>query len=395
MDRLLDWLMELFSLAWVIPLVLDSMVAIAVAVFDYFVGTGIIYVMIWGWLAFSIGLYLVKIYFPKQWVELFALSGGGQMYESATDGWSISKDVAKPLLRASFAIVVLLQIKPGNITYYVVDPFLEFGGVYVSSITRTVLGTPSESKAKCPEDMDGYMSPEGCKFIVQSVHEISQVSADAIRKGFTFMIIGFADGITNGFLNIITGLFLIVAFFSGNLFMALLIIQGVIKFGMALIAYPFRVLVYVVKIPTKEEDKTWINPWPAFEGIFKSLQKLIIAMIAVAFLVLVNLSVSGVMFNFTPGDVKGFGEHSVGWLTAVMTFLLMYKVFELTREQLDKYVDDKDMTGFYDSVAKGTGKFFKGAGKFGGVFVKIIQNRAAKKPKTPAPPPAPGGGGGP
>jgi hypothetical protein len=393
--------MELFSLAWMIPLILDSMVAIAVAVFDFFVGTGIIYAMIWGWLGFSIGLYLVKMYFPKQWVELFALSGGGQMYEPATDGWSISKDVAKPLLRAAFAIVVLLQIKPGNITYYVIDPFLEFGGVYVSSITKTIISEPSESKAKCSKDTEGYMSAEGCAFIVQSVHDVSEVSAHAIRKGFEFMFLGFKDGIwfadriINGFLNIITGLFLVVAFFSGNLFMALLIIQGVIKFGMALIAYPFRVLIYVVKTPTKEEDKFWINPWPAFEGIFKSLQKLIIAMIAVAFLVLVNLSVSGVMFNFTPGDVKGFGEHSVGWLTAVMTFLLMYKVFELTREQLDKYVDDKDMTGFYDKVAKGTTSFLKQAGKFGGVFVKIIQNRAAKKPKTPAPPPAPGGGGGP
>ena len=79
-----DW-MDVFSLSWFVPLILDSMMAVAMSVYDYFVGNGdgVVYVLIWGWLAFTIGLYLIKMYFPP----LRKLEGP-QMFKTARH-WTV------------------------------------------------------------------------------------------------------------------------------------------------------------------------------------------------------------------------------------------------------------------------------------------------------------------
>ena len=389
----MDGWLEILSIAWVVPLVLESMMAVATAIYDFFVAGGIIYMLIWGWLAFSIGLYLIKMYFPKQWVEMFALHGGGQMYDPKTDGWSVSKDVAKPMLRALFAIIILLQVKPNYITHYVVDPFLEFGAVYVSAVTKTILPNQQPAKTECPKDLGEYLSKDGCLFLVNPIHEVSAVNARIIKQGLGFVARGFAGPFPAGIMNIITGLFLIFAFFSCNFFMTLLIVQGIFKFGMALIKYPFSVLVYVVKTPEKNDDHLWVNPWPAFADVVKSLQKLIVAMIAVAFILLINVSVAFAMFNFSVDRVDGFGGHSVAWMTAILTFLIMYQVFDMTRKQLNDYVDDKDMTGFYDKVATETKGLANDVVSWGKNAIRIAAT--GKASAAPAAPAAPTSGGAP
>ncbi|MDR2268720.1 MAG: hypothetical protein LBD94_00875 [Rickettsiales bacterium] len=374
---------DIFSLSWVVPLVLDSMMAVAMAVYDYFVGggNGIIYMLIWGWLAFSIGLYLIKMYFPKKWLELFGLSGGGEMWDGKADGWSIGKSVLKPMLRAMFAIVILLQVRPHYITHFVINPFLGFGSIYVNSITSTILPNAAPSPQKCPDDLGEYLSKDSCEFLVQPIDNISRVNNTIIQRGFDFLFSGFsgvgiANSRTGGFLNIITGLMLIATFFSSNLFMVLLIIQGIIKFGLSLILYPFRVLVYVVKPDTSE---MWVNPWPAFEDMVESLKKLIIAMIAVAFILLVNISIAGALFNFDPDSIQGFGGHSVTWLTAIMTFWLMYEVFKITNERLRKYVNDSEMTDFYQHVADNAKRVYKNTADWGVKAWKIMTEKSDKK----------------
>lgn len=374
-----DWV-DVFSLSWVVPLILDSMMAVAMAVYDYFVGNGdgIIYVLIWGWLAFSIGLYLIKMYFPTKWLDLFGLAGGGQMYDPKTDGWSIGTDVLKPMLRAMFAIIILLQVRPHYIMSFVVDPFLQFGAVYVKAITGVVLPNQIPSKVPCPATIGEYLSEDSCKFMVQPIDDISRVNNTVIRRGFDFLFLGFPQLMLigfrmTGFLNIITGLALIATFFSSNLFMALLIVRGIFQFCLSLILYPFRVLIYVVKTP--KDNNMWVNPWPAFEDLIKSLQKLVVAMIAVAFILLINVSVAGALFNFDINDVGGFGAHSVTWLTAIMTFWIVYKVFDWTRARLDKYVGDSDMTGFYDRLKTNAQAFAKDTADWGKKAIDILKNK--------------------
>jgi len=395
---IIDGWLEIFSLAWVVPLVLDSMMTVATAMYDFFVGGGIIYMLIWGWLAFSIGLYLVKMYFPKEWSELFAFKDGGQMYDekAQADGWSVSKAVAKPMLRALFAITILLQAKPDHITYYVIDPFLEFGAVYASAITKTVVKNQTTANVKCPKNLGAYMSQEGCLFLVRPIHQVSAVNNRVIKEGLKFILRGFTFNIIDGFMNVVTGLLLVIAFFSSNLFMALLIIQGIIKFGMALIAYPFRVFVYVIKTPDKDDDYLWVNPWPAFSSLVKALQKLVIAVIAVAFIIIVNFAVADALTGFDVNSVNSPGRHSIGWLAAIMTFWFMFEVFNETRRRLDKYVDDKDMTGFYDKVAADTKALAKNVYQFARIQSKIVvkgksgeESKGAKSDKSGAKPAAP------
>ena len=169
------------------------------------------------------------------------------------------------------------------------------------------------------------------------------------------------------FLNIITVIFLVFTFVASNLFMALLIIQAIFNFGMALVLYPFQVLAYVVK----PSDK-WLDVWPAFGGITKSLQKIVITMIACAFILCVNIAVIKSLFQWNSSvfvvaaggtatsnvptavnNALGFGQHSILWLSSILTFYLMFRIFNLTREQLDSYVG-KGMDNLYNQVKSDT-----------------------------------------
>lgn len=47
----------------------------------------------------------------------------------------------------------------------------------------------------------------------------------------------------------------------------------------------------------------------------------------------------------------GFGQHSILWLSAILTFYLMLKIFDLTRKQLDSYVGG-GMDKLYNQVVK-------------------------------------------
>ena len=120
-----------------------------------------------------------------------------------------------------------------------------------------------------------------------------------IKRGFEFLSSGLRGLMTviphggNAFLNLITGIILIMTFFSSNLFMALLIIEAIFKFGMALVLYPFHVLSYVAK----PSDK-WLDIWPAFAGITKELQQLVITMIMCSFMLCINIAIIRALFTW-------------------------------------------------------------------------------------------------
>lgn len=368
-------IVDALNLSPFVPLVLDSMMMVATGVYEFFVGNGdgIIYILVWGFLGITIILYLVKMFLPKSWVSFFGFSGGGEIADDVS-GTKIFENILKPGLRAVIAILVLLQLKPVYMTGWLVNPFLEFGSIYTSHIIETI-NEPGIKGADvtCPQDVveKKWLSPESCEFLVQPVADLAHANNTIIKRGFDFLMSGLRGMLTlipNGgedFLNLITGLVLIATFFSSNLFMTLLVIQGIFNFGVQLILYPFSVLTYVVK----PNDK-WFDIWPAFSGITKALQQLIVTMIACAFILCINIAIIKALFQWNSSvfvvasggsassnvptaatTALGFGQHSVLWLSAILTFYLMYKIFDMTRKQLDMYVG-KGMDGLYNQVTK-------------------------------------------
>lgn len=371
-DSIIDYL----DLSPFIPIVLDAMTTVATGIYEFFVsGNKIIYLLIWTFLGLSIGLYLGKMYLPQKWLEFFGFSGGGELIDGKITGTKMFEDILRSGTRAIIASLVLLQLKPIFLTEILVNPFLEFGAIYTDAVLDTVNDKDYQPTIKCPENIieKGWLSEDSCNFLIQPVAEISSVNNNAIKQGFKFLKDGLRGLMTliphggEDFLNVLTGIILIVTFFSSNLFIAMLIIQGIFNFGIQLILYPFYVLSYVVK----PSDK-WLDLWPAFSGVIGALKQLIITMVACAFILCINISIVRALFNWnssvfvvaaggtvttnvpqaTASTAGGFGEHSVLWLSSILTFYLMFKIFELTRKQLDTYVGKgqdklyKDTTGF-------------------------------------------------
>lgn len=356
-----------FNLSKFVPLVLEVMMNIATSLYNFFVGngTGFIYILIYFFLGFYIGLYLVKMYLPKDWLGFLGFSDGGEMWDGKAKGWSIAETVAKPCIRAIVAIVVLLQIKPVYVTEWLVNPFLEFGSIYTEQVLKTtnlVKSTPNVPI--CPESIitQDWISKDGCDFLIRPVHVISYENNRIIKYGLDFLKTGLRGLLTiiprggENFLNIITGIFLIAAFVASNLFMALLIIQAIFDFCLSLIMYPFNVFTWVVT----KSDK-WFDILPAFKQIIDSLKKLIITMIACAFILCINVAVvraifnwSSSAFNVASGGVASsnlpsitsvgmnFGNHFMLWLSSLLTFFLMQNIFEMTRQRLNMYSGVKD-----------------------------------------------------
>ena len=359
-------LVDALDLAPFVPLVLESMMSIAMASYNFFVGqngTGIIYSLIWLFFGLSITLYLTKMYLPKNWLANFGFSGGGEMVDGSVDGWKISENILKPALRAFIATVVLLGVQPTIITKVLAEPFLRLGNVYTTQVLKGMHVAGTEfTPITCPENIleSGWISENSCNFLTQPVSNLSAANNRMITRGLRMIKNGLRDLMTivaadgADFLNVITGIILVITFVSSNIFMALLVIQGIFDFGLQLILYPFYVLTYV----TKSSDK-WLDLWPAFDGIVKALKTLVITMIACAFILCINIAVVKALFQrhesiysvaaggsassnvpyADPGVAfMGFGEHSVTWLSAILTIYLMYQIFQMTQKQLMKYI---------------------------------------------------------
>lgn len=376
-------IVDALNLAPLIPNILDAFMAVATGGYEFFVGNGdgIIYILVWGFLVISLSLYALKMYFPKMWVSFFGFSGGGELVDGKADAMSIITNTLKPTIRAIIAALILLQLKPVYLTEFLVNPFLQFGAIYTESLTNSLNETGIKAeKIECPKSIvdKGWISESSCDFMIQPVADISHANNQVIKRGFDFIKRGLRGLVTlvphggEDFLNLVTGILLVFTFVSSNLFMALLIIQAIFDFGMALILYPFQVLVYVVK----PNDK-WFDIWPAFSGITKALQQLILTMISCAFILCVNIAIIKSLFQWSSSvfvvaaggsassnvpqvanSAMGFGEHSILWLSSVLTFYLMLSIFNMTRQKLDAYVG-KGKDALYNQVKKDTNTIWK------------------------------------
>ncbi len=370
-----EWaIVDKLNLAPFVPHVLDAFMTVARGTYEYFVGNGdgIIYILVWTFLAFSILLYAGLMWFPKRWVEFLGFSGGGEMWDGKMSGFAMAETVLKSAMRAIIAATFLLQVKPVYITEWLVNPFLEFGAIYTNSILNTAndVGGNTEKLTCPPAVLSGdWISSRSCDFLIQPVAQVSAANNTIVKRGFEFLSRGLHGLITlmphggQNIMNVVTGVLLIFAFVGCNLFMALLIIQGIFDFGMALILYPFGVLTWVAK----RNDK-WLDIWPPFSDIIKALQKLVITMIACAFILIINIAVVRALFqsgatqsvaaggaassNLMNGNVVtpavSFGGHSLIWLSALLTFFLMNAIFDKTREKLKSYSSTK--TDLYDQT---------------------------------------------
>ena len=352
-----------------VPRVLDAFITVARGTYEFFVGNGngLVYDLVWGFMLIAILLYAGLMWFPKKWTTFLGFSGGGEMWEGKTSGFTMAETVLKTVMRAVIAATLLLQVKPVYVTQWIVNPFLEFGALYTEVIFKAQnQGTTNVSVPECPQSvMSGdWISPRSCEFLIKPIAQLSAENNKIIKRGFEFFSRGLRNLISviphgsQSILDIITGILLVTTFVGCNLFMALLIIQGIFDFGMALILYPFSVLAYVAK----RSDK-WFDVWPAFDNIITALQKLVIVMIACAFILVVNTAVVRALFNtgsmesvVAGGSASSnlnatavnFGGHSLLWLSALLTFFLMSAIFDMTRKRLEGFA--KGMTGLYDQT---------------------------------------------
>ena len=376
---------DTLNLAPFVPMVLDALMMTATGIYEYFVGdgnhTGIIYILVWTFLGITLTIGLVKMYFPKSALSFLGISGGGEIAEGEMTPYKLVEDTLKPCFRAFIASVLLLQLKPVYLTEWLVNPFLELGAIYTNQITETINETGATvAPVQCPQEIldKDWISEDSCKFLIQPVYDLSNANNQMVKRGFDFLFQGMRGLLTlvphggEGFLNVISGIILITTFVASNLFMALLVIQGIFNFGIQLILYPFYVLTYVFK----KSDK-WFDIWPAFGGITKALQQLIITMIACAFILCINIAIIKALFNWDTSvfvvaaggsahsnvptisnTTMGFGGHSVMWISAIMTFYLMFKIFDITQAQLKKYIGS-GMDGLYKDVKSDSKTLFK------------------------------------
>ena len=116
-------IIDALNLSPFVPMVLDSLMMVATGTYEFFVGTvdspGIIQVLIWLFLGFTITLSLAKMYFPKKWLGFIGLSGGGELEGGKITGFKVVENVAKPGMRAVIASILLLQLKPVYTRIYV------------------------------------------------------------------------------------------------------------------------------------------------------------------------------------------------------------------------------------------------------------------------------------
>lgn len=393
----------MLNLAPFVPIVIDEFMNVASILYDFFLGngTGILYIIIYIFVVVSIALYAFKLFIPKDWLGFFGFSEGGEMWSGDSPTTiSVMETVVKPCLRAVIAIVILLQVRPTLVTKYLVNPFLGVGSIYTTEIIHFVNNTTQTiAMPDCSNNnlAEWGIDKKSCEFLVQPIYVISYENNKVIKQGFFMLKDGLRGMMTliphggKHLMNVITGIMMIATFVSANLFMALLIIQAIFDLCLALILYPFSVLSWVVK----KSDK-WLDVFPVFNQILDALKKLIIAMIACAFMLCINIvsikALLGQGYHYTYNAVANgaamsnvpqientaaiFGNHSLIWLSSILTLFLLHNIFQATQEKIKTYTSGTS-TEMYNKVTSDA-KVYWGKAKAAPDKIKDIYNFGKK-----------------
>ena len=119
------------------------------------------------------------------------------------------------------------------------------------------------------------------------------------------------------------------------------------------------------------------------QAVTKALQDLIVTMIACSFMLCIDLAVVKALFQWdksvfvvaaggssysnlpqAANTAMAFGEHSVTWLSALLTFYLFFKIFDMTQQQLKNYTGS-GMDGLYKSVKSDSKTLYGGIKNIG------------------------------
>lgn len=93
-----EWkVVDKLNLALFVPRILDAFMTVARGTYEYFVGNGdgIIYVLVWAFLAISVFLYAALMWFPKRWTNFLGFSGGGEIWDGKLSGFTMVDTVLK------------------------------------------------------------------------------------------------------------------------------------------------------------------------------------------------------------------------------------------------------------------------------------------------------------
>ncbi len=112
-------------------------------------------------------------------------------------------------------------------------------------------------------------------------------------------------------------------------------------------------------------------------GPFRQLKLLFtVELMILAQIALITPIVVGTMEPYVSGiaqsSMSGFGTHSITWISAILTFFLMFKIFDMTRKQLMEYVG-KDADALYNKTMSDIGAVqdrMKSVKKIKGFFTK-------------------------
>jgi len=98
-------------------------------------------------------------------------------------------------------------------------------------------------------------------------------------------------------------------------------------------------------------------------------------MIALAFMLLINVALARAVFNFNTGNVTTTVQHSISWVSCILSFWLLYRVYAEIDRKIKEYISDDEITTFYDKAAAAVASAAKQAYNWG---TRIVHMAMAK-----------------
>ncbi|MDR0319559.1 MAG: hypothetical protein LBH81_02355 [Rickettsiales bacterium] len=374
-----DW-MNGASLDKFVPFMIDVMTRVSAGLYDFFVP--LVSAFIWTLVGFNIMLFVIKQYVPQDWLDFLNIKNGGGYYDgkkTAELAWGIPKKLAQMMMRAALATTILLAVRPTFLTETIINPFLKLGSIYTESILNS---PPGEGSPKAGVGMEcnthSFFSPEICNQMANPISGIIYKNNQVVTLGLDMM--GVPSFITGGnpmskkpdmglwLFNFFVGAVLAITFFLSGLYIASVILQGILNFCFAIMLFPFRTFKWVM-----QQTDAWANPTEALKGIIDSLRGLVVAMVIGGIMTLINLSLIAALFGQSgiSANLSSWSDKFMIALSSILALLVMTRLLEIAKEKMAKF-GAPDET-FYKNLTANAQTLGKTAVKLGGNIGKMLK----------------------
>ncbi|MDR0448905.1 MAG: hypothetical protein LBG89_00380 [Rickettsiales bacterium] len=375
-----EWISNV-SLDKFIPFIIEVMTTASAGLYDFFVP--LVQAVIWLLVGFNIALFVVKQFVPQNWLDFFGWKGGGEYYDNdkaAKLAWGVPTRLAKMVVRASLATTLLLALRPAILTETIINPFLGIGSMYtefiMSSQASGEAARPGTSSADC--NTNSFLSEDVCLRLANPISEIIYRNNQVVVLGMDMM--GVPSFITDAgasrmtldmgqnLFNFITGAVLVITFFLAGLYIASIVIQGILDFLFAVLMFPVKTLKWVM------QTDVWMNPKAALEDVVASLRKLVVAMIIGGIMTIVNMTLISALFGGgVDVGLSSWSDKFMILLSGILCLVVMTKLFDIAREKLAKYGAPSDE--FYKDITSNA----QSLGKRMAALADNIKKMATKK----------------